>query len=192
MRIRTLVLVAALCSATLGAALAQQSAATPTPIRKIPSTLSFTFDAPHGQLTASGFALNLAPKDTAVPNVTGTIDVTLTIHLVTRFHKETAFPCAATIVGGQIDSTNFVVEGGIETASGWATVKDSVVTCKLAIPYEWTIAPDPAAVNGLIIAFAAAGIGHEGNVVRSTTQANGFESIPADGSTTKFSFSAAL
>jgi hypothetical protein len=62
----------------------------------------------------------------------------------------------------------------------------------LTIPYEWTIAPDPAAVNGLIIAFAAAGIGHEGNVVRSTTQANGIESLPADGSTTKFSFNAAL
>jgi len=144
-------------------------------------------------MTASGFTLDLKPKVVGVPTLTGTIELTIAINVMSKFGQDTWFPCAATVIGGQLDTTTFVLEGGVETANGIATVnKSGVGTCVLTIPYEWTVASDPAAVNGLIVAYAAAAIGHEGATRRSTLQVQGVDSLPAAGATTKLAFTVAL
>jgi hypothetical protein len=83
----------------------------------------------------------------------------------------------------------------VETASGIANVSEknpSTATCKLAIPYAWTLQHDSGASNGMLIAFAAAGVNPGGATVRSTLQITGIESLPATGSTTTYAFNATL
>jgi len=190
MRIRTFFVVAALIAAPFGAALGQQSAATPK--LKTPPGLSFAFDAPHGQLTATGYTLNVTPKTADSSNVTGKIEISISIDLVSKFPPGFVIPCSATVIGGQVDPASLSIEGGIETASGLAVVNKSTAICKLTIPYEWTLAADPCAADGLLIAFAAGAVTPDGAAIRSTLQVDGFEPLPADGSTTKFAFKTAL
>jgi hypothetical protein len=191
MRIPPYLFVALLSAASSVAALGQQAAATP----KIPSGLNFSFDAPHGQISANGYSVKAASNQAASTNVTGTIEVTLTIKLVTKFKKDTDFPCAAIVIGGQIDTSNFILDGGLETAGGKATVSPTnpaTATCKLTIPYDWSLQNDSGASSGLVIAFAAAGVNERGTTVRSTLQITGIESLPANGSTTTFAFTPTL
>lgn len=179
--------------ASTGAALGQQAAATILP--QAPSGLSFAFDAPHGQLTATGFALKATPKTASSTRTTGTIEVALTINLVSKFHRGTTFPCAILVLGGQLDAANQKVDGGLETASGLATVNSasqSTATCVLSIPYAWTFQNDATASTGLVVAFAVAGLTPEGVTQRSTVQVTGVDALPATGSTTTFTFDAAL
>jgi hypothetical protein len=193
MRIRTILIVALLDVALSGVTFGQQAAATVAP--KATSGINFAFDAPHGQLTASGYTTKATPNASgSTVKVSETVEVTLTINLVTKFPKRTVFPCSAMVVGGEVDLTNFVVAGGIETVSGLATVSSSnpsTATCMLTIPFEWTLQEDPTAVVGLVIAYAAAGVTPEGNTVRSTVQVAGFHDIHA-GTTMKNEFSATL
>jgi hypothetical protein len=191
MRTREILIVALFGAASCCAALGQQSAATP----KIPSGLNFAFDAQHGQITASGYALKPASSAAASTSVSGTVEVTLTINLVTKFKKDSTFPCAAIIIGGQIDTDNYILDGGVETASGMAIVNEknpSTATCKLAIPYSWNLQHDSGASSGMLVAFAAAGVNRWGTTVRSTLQITGIESLPASGSTTTYAFNATL
>ena len=191
MRIREILIVALFGAASCCAALGQQAAA----VSKAPSNLNFAFDAQHGQITASGYALKPASSASASTAVTGTVEVTLTLNLVTKFKKETTFPCAVIIIGGQIDTDNYILDGGVETASGMATVSaknPSTATCKLTIPYAWSLQNDSGASSGLLIAFAAAGVNPGGATVRSTLQITGIESLPATGSTSTYAFNATL
>ncbi len=193
MRIRTILIVAALCAALLGMAQGQQAAVTPSP--KGPSGLSFAFDAPSGQLTASGFALNLAPNTGGPMNITGIIDVTITIKLVSRFPVGTTFPCAAIAIGGQVNLNTMVVDGGIETANGMAggtSAAASSVTCSLTIPYEWMVSGGTGGDNGLLIAFAVGAVHPGGKTLRSSIQLSGVESLPASGAVSRYAFHAEL
>jgi hypothetical protein len=175
------------------AALAQQAAATAAP--KALSGLNFAFDAPHGQLTASGYTVK------ATPNASGstsqhseTIEVNLTINLVTKFAKGIELPCSALVIGGEVDATNWVVAGGVETVSGWATVSSSTpstATCKLTIPFEWTLQEDPSASFGLVIAYGAGAVTRDGKTLRSTLQVAGFHDLH-NNATTKYEFSVTL
>jgi len=190
MRNRTILIVALLCVAFAGHAIGQQQAAT-SPAKPV-TGLSFAFDAQHGQLNASGFAVKATPSSANAVSVTGTIEVTIKIDLVSKFKRDVEFPCAVTVIGGEIDTTNLVVDGGIETASGVAVVSSGTATCTLAIPYTWTLVKDPAAGGGMVIAFAAAGVNRTGATLRSTLQVTGVEPIPASGATSKFTFAASL
>jgi hypothetical protein len=193
MSLPRILIVALLGVASTGAAFGQQAAATIVP--QVPSGLSFAFDAPHGQLTATGFALKATPKTASSTRTTGTIEVSLSINLVTKFRRGTTFPCAILVLGGQLDAANQKVDGGLETASGLATVNPSnpsTATCVLTIPYAWTFQTDATASTGLVLAFAAAGLSEDGATLRSTVQVTGVDALPATGSTTTFSFDAAL
>jgi hypothetical protein len=193
MRIRTILIVALLGVAFSGAAFGQQAAASVAP--KATSGINFAFDAPQGQLTASGYTLKPTPNaSSSTIHVSGTVEVTLTINLVTKFHRRVFFPCSAMVVGAEVDVTNFVVDGGLETVSGWATVSSSnpsTATCTLTIPFEWTFEADPAAISGLLIAYATAGVTPEGRTVRSTLQVTGLQEIHP-GTTMKNDFTVTL
>jgi hypothetical protein len=193
MRLRGILIVAALSAAQLGVALGQQAAATTK--TQAPSGLSFAFDAPHGQLTASGFTIRphtLTPTPTS--SVTGTVSLTITINLASKVARETQIPCAAIIIGGEADLSTPIVDGGIDTASSVAMIdwKTKTATCTLNIPYEWTLVTDPSASEGLFIGFAAGEVGRNDVTLRSTIQMGGPLPLPANGTTTTLAFSTTL
>ena len=187
---------AALCVMSLGVAQALAATSSTGGSKNIPSGLSFSYDAQHDQINASGVrALTLATP--TITPTTGTINVTINIKLVTHFRHQTAIHCSLTVVGGQIDIVSQGIDGAIETANGVATADGSgSAVCKLTIPYSWSLPPDPIAVNGLILAFGASASQREASqdpvVQRSTLQVDGVESVPANGGTASYVFDVAL
>ena len=188
--------VAALCVMSLGVAQAVAATSSTSGSKKLPSGLSFSYDAQHDQISASGVsALTLASP--SITPTTGTISVTINIKLVTHFRRNTAIHCSLAAVGGQLDIVNQGIDGAIETANGVAAADgSSYAVCKLTIPYSWSLPPDPIAANGLILAFGASATQRENGqdpiVERSTLQVDGVESLPANGATTSFVFDVAL
>lgn len=198
MRLRELAIVAALGVAQLGVAIGQQAASS-SPTRT-PSSLSVAFDAVHGQLTASGYAVrSQATPMSGTSSVTGTLNITITINLVSNLGPNARIPCGAIMLGGEVDLSTPVIDGGIETASGRAMVdwKARTATCTLSIPYEWTLISDTSATEGLIVGFAAAIVDHDDHgdhdvTRRSTTQIGGPLPLPPSGTTTTLAFSTTL
>jgi hypothetical protein len=194
MRLRGILVVAALVAAHLGFGYGQQAASTTR--TQAPSGLGLVFDAPHGQLTASGFTVRPHPltTPTGASSVTGTVNLTITINLVTKIGHEARIPCAAILIGGEADTSTPIVDGGIETASGDAMVdwKAKTATCTLSIPYEWTLVTDTSAGEGLFVGFAAADVDHWDNTKRSTIQIGGPLPLPPTGTTTTLAFTTTL
>ncbi len=192
MRLRGFFVVAALVAAQLGVAVGQQAATTAK--TQAPSGLSLSFDALHGQLTASGYTVKAHPLQATTTSVTGTVNLTITINLVSKTGHWTRIPCAAILIGGEADTSVPLVDGGIETASGDAMVdwKTKTATCTLSIPYEWTLITDASAGEGLFVGFAAAEVGQGDNTTRSTIQIGGPMPLPATGTTTTLAFTTTL
>jgi hypothetical protein len=192
MRFRGLAIVAALGAAQLGVALGQQAAST-SPTRTS-SNLSFAFDAQQGQLTATGYAVRSQTASVGgTSSVTGTLNLTITINLVSKLGPDPHIPCSAIMLGGEVDLSTPIIDGGIETASDRATVdwKAKTATCTLSIPYEWTLVTDPSAGEGLIVGFGAAIVDHD-VTRRSTIQIGGPLPLPANGTTTTLAFTTTL
>jgi hypothetical protein len=193
MRLRGIFVVAALV-AELGFGYGQQAASTTK--TQASSGLSLSFDALHGQLTASGFAVRPHPLTTpsGTSSVTGTVNLTITINLVSKFGRDARIPCAAIVIGGEADTSVPVVDGGIETNSGDAMIdwKAKTATCALSIPYEWTLISDPSAGEGLFIGFAAAEVNRFDATGRSTIQIGGPLPLPPTGTTTTLAFTTTL
>ena len=194
MRLRDILLVAAIGAAFTGVALGQQAAVTTPPAAS--NGISLAFDAVHGQLTASGVAVKAAPLTTSVAStsVTGTVNITLTINVVSKFSPGTRFPCAAILIGGEADTSIPLVDGGIETASGIAAYSSSTktATCMLSIPFEWTLVSDAKADEGIFVGFAAAAVSMRDITQRSTIEIGGPLSLPPSGTTTTLAFTTTL
>ena len=183
-----------LCALSTGAAFGQTAAASAAP--KAPG-ISFSYDAQHDQVIASGVQLksSAAAAVTFAPT-TGTVVVTINITDISHFRGGTTYHCALTAVGGELDTTNGVVSGGIETAFGIAhRTGTNSLSCTLTIPFEWTLIADPAATRGALLAFAVAAVAPEadgGVIQRSTLQVDGVEPLPPSGATSTFAFSVTL
>lgn len=197
MHLRGFAIVAALVSAEMCAAFGQQ-AVTTTPTRT-PSGINLSFDALHGQLTASGYAVKSSTtQGSGTTSVSGTINLSITINLVSKISGDTRIPCAAIAIGGEVDLSTPVIDGGIETASSFAMVdgKTKTATCTLSIPYEWTLVTDPSAADGLVIGFAAAIVDHDHDrddmTRRSSIQLGGPLPLPPSGTTTTLAFTTTL
>jgi hypothetical protein len=158
--------------------------------------MSFSYDVQHDQIVASGVQLKPSVKSNAIAPTTGTITLTININVVSHFARGTVFHCSVAAIGGSLDLANGVVDGGLETANGVASPSGpGTATCTLVIPYSWTLLPDPAAVSGLVLSFGAAAVTTRGDtsiVQRSTLQVDGIESLPASGSSEKFTFDVTL
>ena len=186
-------LVVILCALLTGAAFAQ------SPVKKAPGAFTFSYDAQHNQVIPNGVQLKpSASGDVTLAQLTGTLTVTVYVTVVSHFVRDTTYRCSLTAIGGELDTTNGVVSGGIETASGRAHgAGPDTISCKLTIPYEWTLVADPAATRGAILAFGVAAIapggGDDGGTVeRSTLQADGIEPLPPSGTTSTFVFKTTL
>ena len=173
------------------------SQTTPKKAAPIPSGISFHYDAQHDQVIASGIQLKPAAAGAAnITPTTGTLVVTINITAVSQFRHGTTYHCSLTAVGGEVDTTNAIVSGGIETAFGMAHwTGANTLSCTLTIPYEWTLLPDPGATTGALLAFGVSAVapGAEGGAVRrSTLQVDGIEALPPSGSTSTFMFNVTL
>jgi hypothetical protein len=173
--------------------------------------MGFSYDAQRNQIVPNGVQLKAHTANTPITPTTGKIVVTVTIHAESNFDKDTEFHCTLLVIGGEIDTTDGVVGGGIETANSVAR-KD---VCILTIPYSWIIPPDSGASSGMILAVGVAAVDpleshgknhagnngnkhgddnndDEGTVPRTTLQVGGVDSIPSNGSTTSISFDIVL
>ena len=177
-----------LCAVSLGAASAQTA---PTKPR---SGITFSYDAQHNQVVPNGVQLKATPMASpSVAPTTGTVAVTINITDVSHFRKGTTYHCSLTAIGGELDTTNGTVSGGIDTASGLAHWTGSnTLSCTLTIPYSWAILPDPAASTGALLAFGVAAVDPSGAVVRTTLQVDGVEPLPPNGTTSTFTFDVTL
>ena len=187
----------ALCVLSLAVAHAQK------PVPKSPAApgnstgISFHYDAQHDQVIANGVQLKPSAIGAAsLAPTTGTLVVTINITVLSQFQHGTTYHCSVTAVGGEIDTTNAIVSGGIETANTLARWNGTnTLACTLTIPYEWTLLPAPAATTGALLAFGVSAVAppSAGSVVRrSTLQVDGVEPLPASGSTSTFAFSVTL
>ncbi len=171
--------------------------------------MSFSYDAQHDQIVANGVQMKARSNAVPIPPTTGKIVVTVNIHVESKFDTDTQLRCTLLVIGGEIDTTDGVVGGGIETASSVAK-KD---VCILTIPYSWVIPPDSGASSGMILAVGVAAVDpleqtgdkhgdkkgknqdnneDEGTVPRTTLQVGGVDSIPPNGTTTSISFDIVL
>jgi len=193
MRIPTTLFAAVLCAAGLGMAQAQTSNVAPTGGSKIPAGISFAYDEAHGHLTTTGVQLATVTNQQHLNVFSGTITVTININVVSNFGPHTRIGCSANAIGGLIDLAQGGIQGGIETANGRAKMTGpGTAVCTLTIPYTWTISQSNTAVEGVIIGFAAAARNEEGDVIRSTTQADGILSLPSNGASTSYTFGVSL
>ncbi len=186
---------AVLCALSAGAAYSQS--ALPKSPAATPGAMSFSYDALHDQVIPSGVQLKPAASGAAsVTPTTGMLVVTINITAISHFIRATTYHCSLTAIGGEIDLTNAVISGGIETANGvarWNGV--DTLACTLKIPYSWTILPDPAttATRGAALAFGVSAVAPStGAIQRSTLQVDGIEPLPANGATSTFAFSVVL
>ena len=184
-------LAVSLCALLTGVAFAQSAGTSAVP--KAPG-MTFSYDAQHDQVIANGVQLKPAAIGAAsLSQVTGTVVVTIHITDVSHFTPGTTYHCSLTAVGGELDLTNAVVSGGVETAARPAKwTGTNMLSCTLRIPYEWTLVSDPAATRGALLAFAVAAVDTTGAVERSTLQVDGVEPLPASGTTSTFAFSVTL
>ncbi|WP_263358041.1 hypothetical protein [Acidicapsa ligni] len=205
MRFFPAVVAAVLCVASVGVANAQQSNAARSINNPVASTrvsgggLSFSYDAQHDQINSSGLQVSSnAVKANSVSPTTGTVEVTLLIKLGSLFPKGTVYHCSVNLLGGLIDLDNGTVNGGLETAYGTGkAIGGGLASCTLAIPYSWTLPADSNGETGLIIAYGVSAVGasypgEHGPVYRSTLQLDGIENLPANATTSKFTFDVAL
>lgn len=188
---------AALCVTTLAAAHAQTALPKPPAAPRNSSAISFHYDTQHDQVVANGIQLKpAATSAVTLTPTTGTLVVTINITAISHFRHGTSYHCSLTAVGGEVDTTNAVVSGGIETAFGMARWNGAnTLACTLTIPYEWTLVSDPAATQGALLAFGVSAVappGDGGAVQRSTLQVDGIEPLPPSGSTSTFAFNVTL
>lgn len=191
--------VAALCVLAASVAQAQTATSPRANTLKMPSAMNFVYDAQHDQVNATGIQLKpSAMSASGVTPTTGMIVVTIGITDVSHFTRGTSYHCSLTAIGGEIDTDNGTVDGGIATANAIATWSGSnALSCTLTIPYSWTLPTDANADTGLILAFGVSAMTHASGstaatVERSTLQLDGIENLPASGATSTFSYSVTL
>jgi hypothetical protein len=195
MRFSPTFLALALGAAFSAAALAQDTTSnlSSAPRSALPSGLSFSYDAAHGQISAAGLRVAPSPKAPTVSPVTGTIVITINIKVVSSFEGGTTYHCSVYAIGGALDLAAGTVEGGIENVNTFAVASTpGNETCTLTIPYEWTLTQGSGVQNGLILAYGVGAINPEEEVQHSTLQVDGIENLSANGTTEKFTFNVTL
>jgi hypothetical protein len=185
---------------------------------------TWTFDPVKGTMQATPAAVVVIPgKPEAVAETTpptspithtGTVDITLTINLVSAVPKGALLRCSGSAaLDYSVESTGIStgmavigIVGGVQQSSESvdASVSGATATCKFAIPYSWTIPGYPAGTTVTVQGITGSvGVSEDIldsvtganvlRVVRSTTkELTGPATMPADGTTTKLTASTVL
>jgi hypothetical protein len=206
--------------AVLGAscALAQQPEfATRTAAHRV----TWSFDPVQGVMQAtlpSSYVIqgrpepSLAAASTTAPTTyTGTIDVNFTVKLISAVPKGALLRCSGNVgleyeVEEKISTLEIGLSVGLleSTENVDAAVSGSTATCKLTIPYSWTV-PASTSSSTVTIQEIVGSVGISEDVLDSVTGVNvlrvvrstsvelaGPTTIPADGTTTTLSASTVL
>jgi hypothetical protein len=197
-----------------GRALAQQAE-----VNNLPAShgVTWSFDPVHKVMQATpraGYVLpgkpdaaTLASATTATRTYTGTIDITVTVNLVSTFSKGTTIACNAGVgldyeVLRITSSTSTLGNGGIMQSSEnvQAVISGNTATCTFTIPYSWTV---PASSSTTLVVIqgitASVGINSQSSDITTSFVGRGTQvdlagpaSIPADGTTTTLTASTVL
>jgi len=198
MRISPVLSAVVLCAASVGVAYAQTSSSevsrTPVSRSSAANGLSFAYDAQHGLINATGVQLSaVSRKSSTVTPTTGTITVTINTKIVSHFGTNETYHCSVYAVGGVINLLTGTVDGGVETANAFARITSpGTATCTLKIPYSWTLSQSSGGDSGLILAYAVGAVTPQSEVQRSTLQVDGIENLPANGTTSTYTFDVEL
>jgi hypothetical protein len=206
---------AALAFLGAGRALAQQPESTAVPaVHRV----IWTFDPVHGTLQATSAAqvftagkpnpAVLAAATASTQTFTGTVDITVTVNLISALPHGAALRCSGTVdLEYQVESTSTVNVLSSITGNGYsesvdAAVAGSAATCKFTIPYSWTVPASNSTtlvtIEGITgaVGIAADQLDSEGVVVRAyrstTVQLSGPVPLPKDGATTTLTASTVL
>jgi hypothetical protein len=216
MRKFLLIVLASLVFAGIGRVSAQQ---TEFATHSASHRVTWSFDPVNGVMKATppaGYVvqgtLEPAAATTATATTyTGTIDVTLTIKLVSAVPQGALLRCSGNVgieyrIEEPLGTLSTLTTGDIleSTESVGASVSGSTATCKFSIPYSWTI---PASTSKTTVTIQGI-VGSVGvseyvldtvtgtkvlRVVRSTSQGlTGPATIPQDGTTTQLTASTVL
>jgi hypothetical protein len=181
--------------------------------------VTWTFDPVHGTMQAAPAArvFTAGKLDSAVvgetaatsKTYTGTIDITVTVNLISTLPKGAALRCSGTVdlqygievTGGTLPLLSSLVGAGTSESVD-ATVSAGVATCKFAIPYSWTVPASTSTtkitIGGITgaVGIAADQVNADGAVVRvyrsATVQLTGPTTVPQDGTTTTLTASTVL
>jgi hypothetical protein len=181
----------------------------------------WTFDPVHGTMQATPAVRVLHPGklDPAVVGATakapkfytGTIDITVTINLISALPTGAALRCSGTaeialnyeITGTGTSGPDLIVLSQPSSSESVdATVAGSTATCKFTIPYDWAVPAStstetitPEGITGAV-GIAADQLDANGAVVRTyrstTVELTGPTTVPQDGSTTTLTASTVL
>jgi len=131
---------------------------------------TWSFDPVHGTMHATPGAplvvqgkLEAAPAASTTPTTsTGTIDITVTVKLVSTVPKGSVFHCSGGVgleysVAEQLSSSGSTTSsiglvGGISQSTEYVTgtVSGSTAICSLSIPYSWTVPASSTTVTVLV------------------------------------------
>jgi hypothetical protein len=198
MRFSPTLIAAVLCAGSIGSAYAQQSTTPsvtkgPTGTARLPSGMSFAYDAQHGVISTTGIRMKTTTqKSNSVSPTEGVIIVTININVASRFEAGATYHCSVYALGGIIDTDTATVDGGLENANTFAVGSGGKYSCTIRIPYSWTLPHDPGADSGLVLAYGVAAVNPQSEVEHSTLQVDGVENLPANGATSAFTFNVAL
>jgi hypothetical protein len=220
------VLVAALAILAIsggGSAVAQQAEAAARPAVQ---HIVWSFDPVRGLMQPTPVASSAAPAATAsaavVPGAvadatassktyTGTIDITVTVNLISTLPAKAALRCTGSVeLPYQVESTNGTLPplflsslvGANTTENVNATVAAGIATCRFTLPYSWTVplstSTTKVTIEGIAgsVGIAADELDANGAVIRAyrsnSVQLTGPTTIPQDGSTTMLTASTVL
>lgn len=144
-----------------------------------------------------------APETITGTTATGTIDVTISIKIVSTLPKGTTILCDADVSASSTATTPTFLEQYSEVAASAATISGSTASCVVKMPYSWVLAPTTSKtisntyqgtykVTATFVSAATQPI-TDFNVIR---QATGIfadtTAIPATGTTSSFTVSATI
>ncbi len=82
-----------------------------------------------------------APETITGTTVTGTLDVTISIKIVSTLPKGTTILCDADVSATSSASSPAFLENYTEVAASPATISGSTASCVVKMPYSWVVAP---------------------------------------------------
>lgn len=159
--------------------------------QKVPGFL----DPGTGQFTAVT-GQHVVPETSTTLFSTGTIELRITINLVSEFPRGTSIACGMNVNVMAQNTTDGAVGQWLETATSQASMNGPTATCTVIIPYYWLL-PRPAqdeirTLNGRFTVTASEP-GFTPRVLRSTDQPFlSTTTIPANNTTSSYHVNATL
>jgi hypothetical protein len=179
--------------------------------------VTFNYDAQHGMINATGMQANITSNAIPnAPPFTGTLTISVNITNASKFRPGTQYHCSVSFVGGELSTRVGLVAGGLETANGFAKrVAPGQFACSFTIAFAWSLPRSIPADTGLVVAVGVRALtpavgcngdgddnkgddkkgGGNGNcqpqppqVLRSTFQLLGIETLPTSGFSQSFAF----